>query len=637
MAFRKDINGLRAIAVIAVVLFHFNPTWVSGGFAGVDVFFVISGFLMTGIIFRGLEKDDFSILKFYVARANRIIPALAVVCIVLLVFGWFYLTPLDYKTLGKHTVGSVGFISNIVYWRESGYFDASSLEKWLLHTWSLSVEWQFYILYPLVLIAVRKFISIKALKPFVLACTVLSFILSVILTYDWPTAAYYLLPTRAWEMLIGGIAYLYPITANEKQKRVLELTGLLFIVGAYFTTSAETPWPGYIALFPVFGTYLIIISERNNSLFTSNVVFQKIGLWSYSIYLWHWPLVVAIYSFSLDSNFSYLGMILSVFLGFLSHKYIETIRFNSSHRWKDFHRVKLIYISVFMIGLGVLLYTSNGVDLEIRKGASSEQARFLNFYAVQHQNLDDAYWLKCNTYTSMNDKNSYDTDPVCTDKSGDGGVFLWGDSHAEALSFGIRTLLDSENIPFYQKTSAGCRASLDETKRQKGVFKKACDYSNKLAIESIRENKPTIVVIAQASGHDETDWNTINKKLLSLGVSSVVLIGPVPQWKPSLPRVMIKPKNWGSNDEFVYDSGLDLHIINLDKKVSEFKHPEGVHYISLIDSLCKRNISSDRYLCRVRAQGDDLLQVDYGHLSESGSVFVVNSIISDRLLKLYYN
>jgi peptidoglycan/LPS O-acetylase OafA/YrhL len=135
MQFRKDINGLRAIAVIAVVLFHFNAAWMPGGFAGVDVFFVISGFLMTGIIFKGLEQKSFSILKFYVARANRIVPALAVLCLALLVFGWFYLTPLDYRALGKHVGGSMVFLSNIMYWKEAGYFDTASHGKWLLHTW----------------------------------------------------------------------------------------------------------------------------------------------------------------------------------------------------------------------------------------------------------------------------------------------------------------------------------------------------------------------------------------------------------------------------------------------------------------------------------------------------------------------
>lgn len=145
MEFRKDINGLRAFAVIAVVLFHFNSAWSPGGFAGVDVFFVISGFLMTSIIFRGIEQNSFSVIKFYIARANRIIPALALLCFVLLVGGWFYLTPVEYKALGKHAASSVSFVSNFIYLTEAGYFAASSHEKWLLHTWSLSVEWQFYI------------------------------------------------------------------------------------------------------------------------------------------------------------------------------------------------------------------------------------------------------------------------------------------------------------------------------------------------------------------------------------------------------------------------------------------------------------------------------------------------------------
>lgn len=130
MKFRTDINGLRAIAVIAVMLFHFNAAWMPGGFVGVDVFFVISGFLMTGIIFKDLEHEKFSILKFYVARANRIIPALAALCLVLMVFGWFYLTPFDYKLLGKHAASSMTFLSNISYWKESGYFEAGTHEKW---------------------------------------------------------------------------------------------------------------------------------------------------------------------------------------------------------------------------------------------------------------------------------------------------------------------------------------------------------------------------------------------------------------------------------------------------------------------------------------------------------------------------
>lgn len=240
MQYRKDINGLRAIAVIAVVLFHFNAAWMPGGFAGVDVFFVISGFLMTGIIFRGIDQENFSIMKFYVARANRIFPALAVLCLVLLIFGWFYFRPMDYKTLGMHVGSSMGFISNIIYWLISGsYFSFSSHENWLLHTWSLSVEWQFYMIYPVVLVGLRKFISVKAMKSTVLIGAVLGFIFCVIVTYFKPIPAFYLLPTRAWEMMIGGVAYLYPFALNEQRKKLVERLGLVLIISSYFFISKD--------------------------------------------------------------------------------------------------------------------------------------------------------------------------------------------------------------------------------------------------------------------------------------------------------------------------------------------------------------------------------------------------------------
>lgn len=174
MDFREDINGLRAIAVIAVVLFHFNPAWLPGGYAGVDIFFVISGYLITGIIFRGLQKNSFGLITFYKSRAKRII-ALAVMCCTLLVFGWFYLLPLEYSELGKHVASSLGFFSNFVYWSEAGYFTAGAHEKWLLHTWSLSVEWQFYMIYPIILLLLSRLISLHLLRWIVLAGSVLAF------------------------------------------------------------------------------------------------------------------------------------------------------------------------------------------------------------------------------------------------------------------------------------------------------------------------------------------------------------------------------------------------------------------------------------------------------------------------------
>ena len=423
MQFREDINGLRAIAVIAVVLFHFNPSWMPGGFAGVDVFFVISGFLMTGIIFKGLEQQKFSILRFYVARANRIIPALAILCIVLLILGWFYLTPQDYKALGKHAASSVAFLSNVTYWLESGYFDALSSEKWLLHTWSLSVEWQFYLIYPLVLVALYKFISIDMMKKVVLVSTILGFVFCVLVTYKWTKGAYFLLPTRVWEMLLGGVAYLYPFSIKDKQKKLVEWTGIALILGSYFLISKDTPWPGYFAAFPVLGAFLVIQAQRNNSIVTSNIVFKKLGAWSYSIYLWHWPLVVIIYYFSLNNNYIYIGIALSVLLGFLSNKYIEKIKLKSDFNKRlDYLKCKPLYL-VLTVGIaGYIVISTNGFDSEVR--LTSKQLIVTN---GMHRNNREHY---CGSLIEGDS-------PSC--KYGDGEVkaIVLGDSHAQALIEGI--------------------------------------------------------------------------------------------------------------------------------------------------------------------------------------------------------
>jgi peptidoglycan/LPS O-acetylase OafA/YrhL len=374
MNFRKDINGLRALAVISVVIFHFNADWLPGGFAGVDVFFVISGFLMTGIIFRGIDKNNFSIIRFYIARANRIIPALALLCLILLIFGWLYLIPLDYGALGYHIVSSLSFTSNIIYWKEAGYFDVASHDKWLLHTWSLSVEWQFYIIYPLTLIALKRLTSIKNLKTIILVGAVVSFLFCIFATYRWPEASYFLLPTRAWEMMFGGIAYLYPISMDNAKKKAVERLGLALIIGSYFLISKDNYWPGYLALFPVFGAFLVISAERDDSLIIGNFFIQKIGAWSYSIYLWHWPLVVAIYYYSLSSIFVFFGLFFSFFLGFLSYRYVEGIRFELVFsRLVHIFKCIPVYIALIVIFLGGVVFYTDGISS--RFNLSLESAR----------------------------------------------------------------------------------------------------------------------------------------------------------------------------------------------------------------------------------------------------------------------
>ncbi|AXT37230.1 acyltransferase [Alteromonas sp. BL110] len=361
MKFRRDINGLRAIAVISVVLFHFNESWMPGGFAGVDVFFVISGFLMTSILFSSMEKSGFSIVRFYLARANRIIPALAVLCICLMTVGLFFLPPLEYKALAKHSAASISFLSNFVYWTESGYFDVDSHRKWLLHTWSLSVEWQFYLIYPVLLLALRSVFSVSNSKKAILALTVIGFAISAIASSRWPDSSYFLIHTRAWEMLFGGLAYLYPLQLAERHKRLTEYIGILLILVSYVFITSSNAWPGYLSLLPVLGSYLIIQAYRTNSLSTGNVAFQYIGKWSYSIYLWHWPIVVAISYFKLGVEYTLFGLVLTLILGFLSYRFIESFKFTSALKSiSDLLNKKITYITLIpLLATSFIYFNTN--------------------------------------------------------------------------------------------------------------------------------------------------------------------------------------------------------------------------------------------------------------------------------------
>ncbi|MCZ7655197.1 MAG: acyltransferase [Rhodocyclaceae bacterium] len=282
--FRADINGLRAIAVIAVMFFHFGITGFSGGFVGVDVFFVISGYLMTRIILGPLAVARFSLLRFYFARARRIFPALAVVCVLLLLYGWFHLSPMDFKQLAKHAGTSLLFVSNQTYWKESGYFDADAHEKWLLHTWSLSVEWQFYLIYPLLILAARQLFRWRAgMASFLWVVFIASLTWSAWLAFANPAKAFFMLPTRAWEMLAGALIFMHQGACNRltQGRRWPEAAGIAAIIAACLLLGSDNPWPGLLALLPVAGAMLIIANSSGKT--------QFLGWCCHSGY---WPLVV---------------------------------------------------------------------------------------------------------------------------------------------------------------------------------------------------------------------------------------------------------------------------------------------------------------------------------------------------------
>ncbi|HCJ8430546.1 TPA: acyltransferase [Escherichia coli] len=289
--FRTDITGLRALAVVSVITYHFNHSYLPGGFVGVDVFFVISGFLMTSIIFSRIDDERFSLLGFYYDRVKRIIPALSIICLSVLIIGFLIAEPLTYQLIGKHAFSSILFFSNYTYMGESGYFDADAYSKYLLHTWSLSVEWQFYILYPLIIIGVRRFFSRRAAKSIILLLTIISFIYCVYQASASVEKAYYMTYARSWELLVGGLAYLYGFELIKKNAVIFEAIGVIAIIISFFLIDSNTLWPGYYTLLPVAGAFLVLSSNNNNTILSGSII-QSIGMWSYSAYLIHWPLIV---------------------------------------------------------------------------------------------------------------------------------------------------------------------------------------------------------------------------------------------------------------------------------------------------------------------------------------------------------
>jgi peptidoglycan/LPS O-acetylase OafA/YrhL len=502
--FRKNINGLRAIALIAVVLFHFYPSYLAGGFAGVDVFFVISGFLMTGIIVRGVENNNFSLPAFYLARARRLFPALAVVCLCLFVFGWFYLLPSEYKALGKHLGSSMGFFSNIIYARESGYFDVAAHQKWLLHTWSLSVEWQFYLIYPLILLLLCRTMSLMAMKRVLLLATVLAFVASVWFVYRWPLPAYYLLPTRVWELMIGGLAYFYPFHLCQYQQKICQRVGLgLIIVACLFIPD----WSVYLTLVAVIGAFLFLQANRSQGICSESSVLQSLGLWSYSIYLWHWPILVGINYFSLGKPFKLVGIGLCVLLGFLTHRYVESLSLKDKalKKYKGLSPVgalksRTLYFAllIFCLGWGVYVYPFSYAQYQI-----------------------PTQWVKSMQRGDFPcfDKEGQDTPQAqfCHLVDGKRKLFAFGDSHAYSVLPELERLAKAQDLDLTYTGYSGCAPLLGIYPKRNDQAFKNCHALNNKVFDYLKSHPLDLIFLAArwsyytVGNYDDTNIQLIGK------------------------------------------------------------------------------------------------------------------------------
>jgi peptidoglycan/LPS O-acetylase OafA/YrhL len=290
--YRREIDGLRAVAVVPVILFHAGFGIFGGGFVGVDVFFVISGYLITGLILQDLERGAFSLTRFYERRARRILPALFLVMLCCLPFAWMWMSPSQAKNFAQSVVAVSLFVSNVLFWRESGYFDSASDEKPLLHTWSLAVEEQYYIIFPLLILVLWRIGGRAWTLACIAAISAASLAASELMAESRPTANFYLLPTRAWELLAGSICAFVQQRRGRGRNEALALIGLAAIVFSILVYDAGTPFPSLWALVPVGGTALIILFAEGTR--TARLLslrgFVGIGLISYSAYLWHQPL-----------------------------------------------------------------------------------------------------------------------------------------------------------------------------------------------------------------------------------------------------------------------------------------------------------------------------------------------------------
>ena len=392
MKYRAEIDGLRAIAVVPIILFHAGFEYFSGGFVGVDVFFVISGYLITTIILSEKEQGTFSLVNFYERRFRRILPALFMVMLVSLIFSLLWLMPSYMEDFSQSLMAVSTFSSNILFWHESGYWEISNELKPLLHTWSLAVEEQYYVLYPLFLMQIWHFRKDWILGSFIVIAAI-SLATAQWGAYNKPIPTFYLLPTRGWELAIGaGIAYYFlyrkqtvrTLLSHKSVNEVLGLLGLLMISYAVYVFDKGTPFPSLYALVPTVGTGLIILFSSSQTMvgrLLSIKPLVAVGLISYGTYLWHWPLIVFARHLSITepSELTFAILALLTFpLAYLSWRYIE-----KPFRTKSIFSRKAIFTlsfigSVLFITVGLAGHFSNGFeDFWLSRQSESVKATYL--------------------------------------------------------------------------------------------------------------------------------------------------------------------------------------------------------------------------------------------------------------------
>ncbi len=616
-AYRPDIDGLRAIAIFAVLIYHLDNHLSKGGFIGVDVFFVISGFLITTIILADMAAGRFSLAGFYERRVRRILPALFACLAATTIAGYFLLFPAEFVLLAKSVIAATFFVANFFYAGTSGYFMPAARTLPLIHTWSLAVEEQFYMLFPLALL-----LFVRARREVLVMAVVLaaftSLVCSEILVQNQSKIAYYQLAPRGWELLIGSLLAIgaVPEVKTQRTREILSILGLLAIVIPTFAFSKNTPFPGLWALVPCLGAAALIHTGRERDTFAARLLstrpFVGLGLISYSLYLWHLPIITYYHlQFELYPTWTVkilLGAV-SVAIACLSWRFIE-----QPFRTK---RVAPQRRQVFAFGLAaagsvaaiaVVVIQGQGwkerYPPEIRQlaafrydpsGPMREGTCFISRAAARVTEFEQDRCLAL----SRNKKN----------------VLVVGDSYAAHLWSGLSKTFPDVN--FLQATASGCPQDLTN----KGSDR--CRDVMKILFEQFLPGKrlDAIIVAMNWSGR-ETPTVMKGIERLRPHARALYVFGPLVKYTSPLPRLLTRSKLY--HDPGLINEARVARNFKTDIAFRKFFKGKGVHYISLIDALCHNNA------CTTIDENGFPLQFDNGHLTAPGSALLARRL-TDRL------
>ena len=633
--YRPDIDGLRAIAVSIVVLFHAFPALIPAGFIGVDIFFVISGFLITGILLD--ELTDGVTLKamlgqFYARRIKRIFPSLLVVLLTTLILAWFILLPDDYKKLGQQTMAGLGFVSNFLFWQQAGYFDGASDTKPLLHLWSLAIEEQFYIFFPLILLFFyrRKLNLAKALWWL--------FVVSVLINLYYArhnlTADFYSPLSRAWELLAGSLIAVYArrpgsIAAhdgNQKIKNWVSVGAIIFLIVALYFIDKSRKFPGSWALLPVLvGGGFILAGPHTwiNKKILASKPFVWMGLISYPLYLWHWPLLVLghhYYGTAFDWKIKLVAIVLAVVLSALCYYFLEKpIRIA-----KKSSTIILKVLIVLAVVIGYL-----GYSVYNKQGYPKRYPAIIQQLTTSQGNLQDGWRVyKC---MLEYEQPASQFAEYCIEKNQRPHVFLWGDSHAGSLYPGLLALQKSTNNSFAlsQRTGAMCPALLNTEMRP------LCKDLNNSTIQVIRQTQPDVVVLYGLWSHPSYDLSQLAptiQELKKAGVQKIIMLGVPVMWEGKLPDHILA--QWREGPPLAEPAlrswrGVGKDLPELDEKISKIASQAGVEYISMRQLFC----NEQGCLTRPSLNSSAPMSYDYGHLTVPAASYAAD-LLAPKILTL---